>query len=59
MVPGILLISIIGDGDADLAKHLFLVAVIFDGLTLMTITDVLTNHLWSDEGNLLKDEKGR
>ncbi|MDT1940221.1 glycan biosynthesis hexose transferase WsfD [Carnobacterium divergens] len=59
MVPGILLISIVGDGDADLAKHLFLIAVIFDGLTLMTITDILTNHLWSDESNLLQDEKGR
>lgn len=48
MVLGILIISVIGDGDADLAKHLFLIAVIFDFMTVMTIGDIITNRVWRD-----------
>ncbi|MGX7418132.1 glycan biosynthesis hexose transferase WsfD [Carnobacterium gallinarum] len=48
MVFVILIVSVIGDGDADLAKHLFLSAVIFDFLTVMTVSDALTNRLWAD-----------
>lgn len=49
MIFGILLISVVGDGDADLAKHLFLIAVLFDFLTIMTLSDILFNRLWQQE----------
>ncbi|WP_404819873.1 glycan biosynthesis hexose transferase WsfD [Lactiplantibacillus garii] len=39
-------ISIIGDGDADLAKHLFMVPVSIDLIFLLFISDVLNHRLW-------------
>ena len=41
------IISIIGDGDADLAKHLFMVPVSLDLLFLLLISDALTHRLWT------------
>lgn len=42
-VPVILLI---GDGDADLAKHLFMVPVSIDLIFLLFISDILNHRLW-------------
>lgn len=46
------IISIIGDGDADLAKHLFMVPVCYNLTFLCFISDVLNKRLW-----LTGDEK--
>ena len=40
------IISIIGDGDADLAKHLFMVPVSIDLIVLLFISDTLNHRLW-------------
>ncbi|WP_276126981.1 hypothetical protein [Carnobacterium maltaromaticum] len=32
-----------------MAKHLFLIAVLFDFLTIMTLSDILFNRLWQQE----------
>lgn len=40
------IISIIGDGDADLAKHLFMVPVSIDLIFLLFISDILNQRLW-------------
>ena len=40
------IISLIGDGDADLAKHLFMVPVSIDLIFLLFISDVLNHRLW-------------
>lgn len=39
-------ISLIGDGDADLAKHLFMVPVSIDLIFLLFISDILNHRLW-------------
>lgn len=40
------IISIIGDGDADLAKHLFMVPVSLDLILLTFVADLLNHRLW-------------
>lgn len=40
------IVSIIGDGDADLAKHLFMVPVCLDLIFIMLIADILNHQLW-------------
>jgi len=40
------IISIIGDGDADLAKHLFMVPVSLDLILLLFLADLLNHRLW-------------
>lgn len=40
------IISIIGDGDADLAKHLFMVPVSLDLILLTFVADILNHRLW-------------
>lgn len=40
------IISIIGDGDADLAKHLFMVPVSLDLILLLFVADLLNHRLW-------------
>ncbi len=40
------IISIIGDGDADLAKHLFMVPVCYNLTILSFISDLLNKRLW-------------
>lgn len=42
-------VSIIGAGDADLAKHEFLFTVIFDMVSLITIVDLAAKRLWNQE----------
>lgn len=43
------IISIIGDGDADLAKHLFMVPVSFDLILLLFISDIFNHRLWHSD----------
>ncbi len=40
------IISIVGDGDADLAKHIFMVPVSLDLTFLLFISDILNHRLW-------------
>nr|WP_225353135.1 hypothetical protein [Secundilactobacillus paracollinoides] len=40
------IISIIGDGDADLAKHLFMVPVCYNLTFILFVSDVLNKRLW-------------
>ncbi|MDR6549600.1 hypothetical protein [Paenibacillus qinlingensis] len=42
-------VSIIGAGDADLAKHEFLFTLIFDLVSLITVVDLFAKRLWSQE----------
>ncbi|OCT14193.1 hypothetical protein A8709_25505 [Paenibacillus pectinilyticus] len=42
-------VSIIGAGDADLAKHEFLFTLIFDLVSLMTLVDLFAKRLWIQE----------
>lgn len=46
MAIGIPIISIIGDGDADLAKHLFYAPVAINLILVITIADTLNHQLW-------------
>lgn len=39
-------ISIVGAGDADLAKHEFMFTIAFDLVTFMTVSDALLGRLW-------------
>jgi hypothetical protein len=50
------IISIIGDGDADLAKHLFMVPVSLDLILVMFVADLLNHRLWHSDGNIEEDE---
>jgi uncharacterized membrane protein YedE/YeeE len=43
------IVSIIGDGDADLAKHLFMVPLSLDFTFIMFISDILNHQLWLTE----------
>jgi hypothetical protein len=45
------IVSIVGDGDADLAKHLFLVPVSLNMSLLMFISDLINHTLWNTEGD--------
>ncbi|WP_047999793.1 hypothetical protein [Lactiplantibacillus herbarum] len=49
------IISIIGDGDADLAKHLFMVPMSLDLILVMFIADILNHRLWDTAGEIGKD----
>ncbi|CAN7578771.1 hypothetical protein LJR153_004228 [Paenibacillus sp. LjRoot153] len=42
-------VSIIGAGDADLAKHEFLFTLVFDLVSLLTICDLIAKRLWIQE----------
>ncbi|MDG0794384.1 hypothetical protein OMP38_28775 [Cohnella ginsengisoli] len=39
-------ISIVGAGDADLAKHEFMFTIVFDLVTFITVSDALSGCLW-------------
>lgn len=43
------IVSIIGDDDADLAKHLFMVPLSLDFTFIMFISDILNHQLWLTE----------
>jgi hypothetical protein len=42
-------VSIVGAGDADLAKHEFLFTLVFDLVSLITICDLIAKRLWIQE----------
>jgi len=42
-------ISIVGDGDADLAKHLFIIPVSLNLIFVLFISDILHHRLWNTE----------
>ncbi len=44
-----ILVSLIGAGDADLAKHQFLFTAAFDLVTFMTISDLIRRQTWQEE----------
>ncbi|KRM11697.1 hypothetical protein ABTQ33_10065 [Paucilactobacillus suebicus] len=45
------IISILGDGEADLAKHMFMAPLSFDLAVILFISDMLNKQLWNtDEG---------
>jgi hypothetical protein len=44
-----IVVSIIGAGDADLAKHEFLFTLTFDLVSLITVRDLIAKQLWSNE----------
>ncbi|WP_207911000.1 glycan biosynthesis hexose transferase WsfD [Paenibacillus albiflavus] len=44
-----ILVSIIGAGDADLAKHVFLFTAAFDIVTFLFIADAIRRRLWQKE----------
>ncbi|WP_044353832.1 glycan biosynthesis hexose transferase WsfD [Paenibacillus sp. E194] len=48
-------VSIIGAGDADLAKHEFVFTAVFDLVTFVTVSDAIRRRLWSrqDEDSAL------
>ncbi|WP_246163746.1 hypothetical protein [Weissella coleopterorum] len=46
MAIGIPIISVIGDGDADLAKHLFYAPVAINLILVIMIADILNHQLW-------------
>lgn len=46
MVVIVPIISIIGDGDADLAKHLFVAPICLDFSFIILISDILNHKLW-------------
>lgn len=43
------IVSIVGDGDADLAKHLFMIPVSLNISLLMFISDIMNHTLWNTE----------
>ncbi|WP_432446108.1 hypothetical protein [Companilactobacillus alimentarius] len=45
------IVSIIGDGDADLTKHLFLVPVSLNMSLLMFVSDLFNHTLWNTKGD--------
>lgn len=53
------IIAIVGDGDADLAKHLFLFPITFNCLFFILISDSLTGHLFHNHDLRQTDEKVR
>jgi hypothetical protein len=44
-----ILVSLIGAGDADLAKHQFLFTAAFDLITFLTISDLIRRQTWQDD----------
>ena len=45
---GVIVISVVGDGDADLAKHLFMVAQSTDWLLILLLSDVTNQTLFRE-----------
>lgn len=45
------IVSIIGDGDADLAKHLFLIPISLNMSLLIFVSDLINHTLWNTKGN--------
>ena len=43
------IVSIVGDGDADLAKHLFLIPVSLNIAALIFVSDIMNHTLWNTE----------
>ena len=43
------IVSIVGDGDADLAKHLFLIPVSLNIASLIFVSDIMNHTLWNTE----------
>ncbi|WP_063868111.1 hypothetical protein [Paenibacillus sp. Soil766] len=50
-------VSIVGAGDADLAKHEFLFTLVFDLVSLLTICDLIAKRLWIQEVEDITDNK--
>ncbi|WP_206109178.1 hypothetical protein [Paenibacillus sp. HB172176] len=44
-----MVIAIVGAGDADLAKHEFLFTVMFDLITFLTFSDLISRRIWQNE----------
>ncbi|MCL1630480.1 hypothetical protein M3N64_00740 [Sporolactobacillus sp. CPB3-1] len=44
------MMSIIGDGDADLSKHLLLFPITFDCMITMFLSDLITKHVFKNHG---------
>ncbi|WP_225352114.1 hypothetical protein [Secundilactobacillus similis] len=49
-------IAIIGDGDADLAKHMFMAPVSLDLVLVLFASDMLNHRLWLTEEGGETDE---
>lgn len=49
MILFVPIISIVGDGDADLAKHLFIIPVSLNLIFVLFISDILHHRLWDTE----------
>jgi hypothetical protein len=48
IIIGVMIISVVGDGDADLAKHLFMVAQSTDWLLLILLSDINNKTLFHE-----------
>ncbi|HAY54177.1 MAG TPA: hypothetical protein DCY46_09430 [Lactobacillus sp.] len=48
IIIGVMVISVVGDGDADLAKHLFMVAQSTDWLLILLLSDVTNQTLFRE-----------
>lgn len=46
IILGVMVVAIVGDGDADLAKHVFMVAITSDLLLLLLGSDIANHRLW-------------
>jgi len=44
------IVSIVGDGDADLAKHLFMIPISLNMALLMFVSDIINHTLWNTAG---------
>ncbi|MBP1991832.1 glycan biosynthesis hexose transferase WsfD [Paenibacillus eucommiae] len=51
-----IIVSIIGAGDADLAKHLFLFTLAFDVVSFLTFADIVSRRLFHDEEEAVEQE---
>lgn len=45
------IVSIVGDGDADLAKHLFLIPISLNMALLIFVSDLINHTLWNTKGD--------
>ncbi|MNY79045.1 hypothetical protein D3C86_2195160 [compost metagenome] len=52
-----ILVSIVGAGDADLAKHEFLFTLVFDLVSFLTFADLLAKRLWIQETESESEQK--
>jgi len=44
------IVSIVGDGDADLAKHLFMIPISLNMALLIFVSDIINHTLWNTAG---------